>query len=369
MEYLTDFRHMSSEEKKRWMDEFTRWSTERMPELHAGGAAWNSSLVNIMEEGLKLMSVFPFCRDFVEKSMLFRDYPRRLQRLHHYVERVRKETEGMAVPPATRRRGRPTRAESVRMAQEKENRRMLFAAGNENDEKNPVQEQKEEGNTLADAVSLSAASGVMLHLDQLSWLLSASLRERIGQVSSLRNVAATESNTAKDMGIKGFPSSEIAPHSEKAVESVNAYKAIYAEVDRELGVLYAALFGDAPDTQTLYDYGELCRRKGVEFPLLRKVLKPYWEKSGCPSAVNMEIPEMPTEDPEEKVERQARLHSIRTYFMRKDMAPSPRRVNRMKELIEEVRSYGLCVEDYELILKKTEEELENPREKEEEDVH
>lgn len=373
MEYLKDFRRMSPEERTRWLAEFARWSGERMPELYDAGVAWNSAAIGILHEGLRLMTAFAFCRDFAENTLLFRDYPRRLQRMRHYVERIRKEIRGMVPKEAPKRRGRPTRAESARMAREKEAQQVLFTSGEDTvaqDGKTQEQDDKEGDGTLSDAVALSAASGVMLHLDQLSWLFPASLRERVGQVSSLRSLAATESNLAKEMGTRGATATEIELHARKAVEAVTAYKGIYTEVDRELGLLYAALFGDMPDTQALYSYGELCRRKGVEFSLLRKILKPYWEKTGCPASAGSVMPEIPDEDPERKAERQARLHSIRTYFMRKDMAASPKRVSRMRELIGEVRSYGLPVDEYEAVLRKTEADLkENGKETEEEDVH
>lgn len=373
MDHLKDFRHMTPQEKSQWLSEFSVWTVRDMPRLYDNGAVWNSALITAAQEGLHLMTAFTFCRDFVKNTLLFRDYPRRLQRMRHYVERIRKETEGLVTEETPRRRGRPTRAESVRMARERETQQALFAPGEKTvtqEKDTQEQDDKEGDSTLSDAVALSAASGVMLHLDQLSWLLSASLRERVGQVSSLRSLAAMESNQAKEMGIRGATATEIEPHARKAVEAVTSYKEIYAEVDRELGLLYATLFGDEPNTQALYNYGELCRRKGVEFSLLRKILKPYWEKTGCPVSSEPVMPEIPDEDPERKAERQARLHSIRTYFMRKDMAASLKRVSRMKELIEEVRSYGLPTDEYEVVLEKTEADLkDNGKETEEEDVH
>ena len=223
-------------------------------------------------------------------------------------------------------------------------------------------EEKEE-DTLSDtglsaAIAVSLANGDRLHIDQLSWLLSPALRESVKKISTLRNIAAMESNKAKELAEQGASVAVIEPHSRASVEATTDYKSIYAAIDCELGALYATLFGSAPSNDITYEYGLLCSKKGIDFSTLRKVLKPYWEKIGSPDTVAVVCrPVEDEEDAEQKAERQARMHRIRTYFMRKDMQPSQKRVEKMRELIEEVRSYGLPADEYEVVLKKTEEEL------------
>lgn len=62
---------------------------------------------------------------------------------------------------------------------------------------------------------------------------------------------------------------------------------------------------------------------------------------------------------EEKAQRSARLHAIRTYFMRKDCNLTQKRIDKMRSLIEEVKGYGLPTDEYEAVLAAGVKELES----------
>ena len=65
---------------------------------------------------------------------------------------------------------------------------------------------------------------------------------------------------------------------------------------------------------------------------------------------------------EEKEQRSARMHAIRTYFMRKDCNLTQKRIDKMRSLIEEVKGYGLPTDEYEAVLEAGVKELESKKE-------
>ena len=132
MENQKDYKVMTPDEQMAWLTDFAHWSNEKLPVLCALGNAWESGHIKSMEEGLKLISAFSYCRDFVQKSLLFRDFARRVDRIRFYVEKIKQEVASGAavkspsgqtmayVPPVpTRSRGRPTREEAAQMARER----------------------------------------------------------------------------------------------------------------------------------------------------------------------------------------------------------------------------------------------------------
>ena len=169
-------------------------------------------------------------------------------------------------------------------------------------------------------------------------------------MAALRSRAAEESNQAKALAERGVAQEIIEPHSRAAVEATTAYKEIYADVDRELGELYSLLYIGG---EHIPAYEELCRAKGITVSQLMAVLKPYWEKADKP-VVSLEsvTPPSPEEETEKKA-RAARLHAIRTFFIRKDRKLTAERVEKMRAYIEEVRGYGLATDEYELILEQS----------------
>jgi hypothetical protein len=374
---------MSPQDKLSCLTDFTDWRNQKLPLLCCAGNAWNSKLVAMFDEGLDLISVFAYTTDFVAKSRLFRDYARRVPRLSYYVDKILREVIATAPAPTVnteaaapqpRRRGRPTKAESAAMEQQRaEAARAEVAARLIHDPLRAMAEQKPaqpaaQGDLFgpspapkvpssSSSTSLSAAlalSGGKLHIDQLAWLLSADLRERTTHIAELRSVAAAESNQAKELAERDVPEAVIQPHTAAAIKATNEYKAIYAAIDRELGTMYAQLTSGKHTVK----YEQLCQSRGITTAQLADILLPYWEKIGSPAATEEAAPATPETD-EEKKARQLRLHSIRTYFTRKDRIMKPARIAKMRGMIDELRGYGLPTEEYEAMLAKAEEELSN----------
>ena len=121
------FRVMMPEERLEWIQRFAEWRDREYAVLCGVGEYWSSEHIAMMERGLDLLMAWPFARDFVEKTLMFRDYARRMARLQFYMELISKELSALsmpldAVPSAPRRRGRPTKEESAQMERERAER-------------------------------------------------------------------------------------------------------------------------------------------------------------------------------------------------------------------------------------------------------
>ena len=375
------FRVMMPEERLEWIQRFAEWRDREYAVLCGVGEYWSSEHIAMMERGLDLLMAWPFARDFVEKTLMFRDYARRMARLQFYMELISKELSALsmpldAVPSAPRRRGRPTKEESAQMERERAEREEREAVAKviagerkvavaaapslfpdypeslESPEKPTANGQQPTDSPtatpMAAAVAMAAGDGTRLHLDQLAWLMSDGLRARVATVASLRSTAAAESNQAKALAERGVAQALIEPHSLAAVDATRAYRAIYDDVDAELAALYAVL---AAGGERAMAWSSRCAERGITTEQLAAILKPYWEKMGCPAAGPE--PSEVKEAEENRHERAAKIHRIRTYFMRKDRKLTAKRVETMREYIKELRDMGVGTEEYELILEQS----------------
>ena len=375
------FRVMMPEERLEWIQRFAEWRDSEYAVLCGVGEYWSSEHIAMMERGLDLLMAWPFARDFVEKTLMFRDYARRMARLQFYMELISKELSALsmpldAVPSAPRRRGRPTKEESAQMERERAEREEREAVAKviagerkvavaaapslfpdypeslESPEKPTANGQEptapSTATPMAAAVAMAAGDGTRLHLDQLAWLMSDGLRARVATVASLRSTAAAESNQAKALAERGVAQALIEPHSLAAVDATRAYRAIYDDVDAELAALYAVL---AAGGERAMAWSSRCAERGITTEQLAAILKPYWEKMGCPAAGPE--PSEVKEAEENRHERAAKIHRIRTYFMRKDRKLTAKRVETMREYIKELRDMGVGTEEYELILEQS----------------
>ena len=134
---------------------------------------------------------------------------------------------------------------------------------------------------------------------------------------------------------------------------------MYAAVDKELGELYYVLLADE---NAMAQFKVTCDKRGVVPELGLAILKPYWEKIGSPTPNIRQLSTATEESDEEKAQRSARLHAIRTYFMRKDCNLTQKRIDKMRSLIEEVKGYDLPTDEYEAVLEAGIQELESKKE-------
>lgn len=399
---------MTPEEQLKWLTDFSSFTSEKLPLLCALGDAWESSSIKEMERGLQLISAFGYCRDFIEKTLLFRDFSRRIERMKYYTERIKKEISMgqtvrgangetlayvLSLQPVSRRRGRPTKEEAAAAARSdshsriEEQKAALIAgivgatvvvptnlspdAGKmaAASEKKEPEQPSSQADLFSQAVAVSQGEA-RLHFDQLEWLMSPALRQEVKRVRGLRATAANESNQAKALSERGVDSSIIEPHAQAAIKATNEYKGIYEMVDRELGRLCALLQAGADIPA---DIEKTMKQSGISKDSVIAALRPYWEKIGSPSVAEGngsdaqeaengsqgdDADKEPAESEEEgKPSKSARLHTIRTYMLRKDVKVTANRIEKMRACIEEVKEFGEDTTEYELILAKAVEEL------------
>lgn len=408
MERVKLYKEMTPEEQLKWITDFSTFTKEQLPVLCALGDVWVESSIKNFEKGLALMNAFAYCRDFVSKSLLFRDFSRRVNLMAKYIGKIKAEIgtgtvikgtngEMLAYMPATqavtRRRGRPS----------KENMDAAIAVASENDielqkakaiadltgsmivtptvGQSPEKVAEESARKAAEELAKKAAQPSLfdqgvnailgdkkLHFDQLEWLVSEELRADMKTVSALRATAASESEQAKALAERNVAQDIIEPHSRAAVEATKAYQAIYSRVDQELAVLFVSLTKEP-------DFGGFKARvesSGQTLEQLLNILRPYYEKMGGEAfataleasvgKVNAEVktPEQIKDEEEAKklaATKAKTLHTIRTYMLRSDVKVTPKRVEKMKEYLEDVKAWGEPTDEYEMIIAKAEQEL------------
>jgi len=200
-----------------------------------------------------------------------------------------------------------------------------------------------------------------LHLDQLAWLMSKPLQERVKLVQSQRTTAEAASERAKMLAEMGGKQEEIAEYAEQAKVATEAYLQTYADVDEELAVLHKRLYLDVPFVDSFKK-----RFKGVDIEKIQYITRPYYEK------VKKESPEIDVrirtiieqENPEyaakmkAEQEKKEELQQLHRYIMRTDKPASDERVKTMTERIERVRQLAgdEVANSYLPVLEKTKEE-------------
>lgn len=408
MEKVKLYKDMTPEEQLKWITDFSTFTKEQLPILCALGDVWVESSIKSFEKGLALMNAFAYCRDFIDKSLLFRDFSRRVNLMVKYIDKIKAEIgtgtvikgangETLAYMPitqaATRRRGRPS----------KEDMDAAIAAASGNDlelqkakaiasltesvivappaEASTEKATEEAAKKAAEELAKKAAQPSLfdqgvnailgdkkLHFDQLEWLVSEELRAEMKTVSALRATAASASEQAKALAERNVAPEIIEPHSRAAVEATSAYQAIYARVDKELATLFVTL------TKEPNFGGFKTRMESSDQTLeqLMNILRPYYEKMGAEAftaeleasvaeaKAAVKTPEQVKDEEDAKNVAAAKaktLHTIRTYMLRVDMKVTPKRVEKMKEYLEEVKSLGEPTEEYDVIIAKAEQEL------------
>ena len=200
-----------------------------------------------------------------------------------------------------------------------------------------------------------------LHLDQLAWLMSKPLQERVKLVQSQRTTAEAASERAKMLAEMGGKQEEIAEYAEQAKVATEAYLQTYADVDEELAVLHKRTYLDVPFLEKFKQ-----RFRGVDIEKIQYITRPYYEK------VKKESPEIDVrirtiieqENPEyaakmkAEQEKKEELQQLHRYIMRTDKPASDERVKTMTERIERVRQLAgdEVANSYLPVLEKTKEE-------------
>lgn len=394
---MKQYKEMTAEEQLRFVTDFAIFEKEKMPVLTAlGDAGWTDNNRADMEHGLRMIGAFSFGARFVADAFRYGDYSRRTYRLPFYARLVKKELasdvalrggDGRAFvyAPAMqqqfRRRGRPTKEETAMYAAaakanaaadietrkqqaiaallgieivtnqtlREKNNAELAAERAEREAKAAKQSPSLFGNdaqqTIDDAVAdvspqtIETISQARLHLDQLRFLLSPTLQERVDTVRELRQRAAFAAENAKQMAEKGEKPEDVKPYAQEAATATEQYEAIYDDVDNELAAVYYRLKHDGDYTK------KFCERYQVrDTSVILKQLRPYFDKVKSPefelrmkSIIEQESPEYVARMKAEK-EKKAEIDAILKYLRRKDKEATKQRLETAR------KRYGRLVE-------------------------
>jgi hypothetical protein len=187
--------------------------------------------------------------------------------------------------------------------------------------------------------TIESLSEARLHLDQVRFLLSPELQQRVDTVRELRNRASVAAETAKAMALKGEKPEAVEPYAKQAAEATEQYEQIYGAVDNELGTVHYRLLNDG-------DYKEkFAQRFHVkDFTAILKQLKPYYEKVKSPefevrmnALIEQESPEYVARMKAER-EKKEEVEGLLRYLRRKDKQATDARVQgaetKYKRLVE-----------------------------------
>lgn len=383
---MKEYRTMTEQERTDWMARFAEFLKEDYANVKSQGEGWKTSF----EHGLDLLKDITIAEEFVRTSREFMDYERRIERMAFFVEEMRRqviEIDGdvlsRIVVQTKRRVGRPTKEEAreyARQEQEEQSGKMeslAMIAGvalPEKEKKAPKEDEKPEavvGDLFAEPKGVqtkktesvpggSREEGTKLRLQDIKHLLDGDLQEAVDTVAMLRSRAATESELAKELAMNGGTQEEIAKHAKAACECTNAYEDIYARVDMALARLYVSTNKDNP----IIKRGETKESQLAKTePYYQKVLASGAEIKEVPaSAVSEEKENEPLDKQKEhpsmsKADKAALLHKYRTFFMRKGVKNTKQRIERMEQIIAELKAMNVQTDEYEVVMNVAKKEL------------
>ncbi|MBR1377970.1 MAG: hypothetical protein IJ557_02445 [Bacteroidaceae bacterium] len=331
---------MNAAEREAWLFQFSKFLLNDYNNIKQQGIGWRQSF----DRGLEVLQPMTICTSFVVASRQRQDYTRRITRMSYFVEELRKQViaaEGsllvrMSEESKPRRVGRPTKEESLAKTEQSktdtpEKKRALgVVAGlasevtsiEHHSNSNPSSKEETMENKQSEAPAPINNTPKTTpnpcerpsHLQDVKHLLSPDLQAAVDSVAMLRSRAATESTIAKDLASQGASAEEIAKHAKIAAQCTDAYTGIYARVDEELAARKDPKGGNPAES--------------VEA-----------DKASIQQETDLFAMQ----------ERSEILHQYRTYFIRKDIKPSAKRLEKMQGIISELKQWGVDTAEYETI--------------------
>lgn len=299
------FREMSPDEQSAFISEFSQYVSESLPIVEQRADGW----VQRMQAGLRLITVIPQSRSFVEQAFRYGDYGSRVTRFVFYINMIQEEIiapAAIVTPPApAAKRGRPASPATIAKREAESKQPKLFA---------------------------SAESAERLTLHQLKWLMSDELGKRVDMVRGLRTAYSADAEKAKTMAEMKASPDAIAPIAERAQRTLEQVEAIYRDVDSELAVQFYRLQNDEPYRHTFIE-----RFKIADITEVSKLLRPYYQKMKspefdlrCRTIIEQESPEFVAAQKAE-AEKKKEAQDIIRYLKRKDKGASDVRVKTSRE--------------------------------------
>lgn len=193
------------------------------------------------------------------------------------------------------------------------------------------------GASALDAMSLSSS----LHLDQVKWLLPASLQADVDNVRNMRATATAAAERAKLMAQQGGKPEEVAVYAQQAADATKQYETVYEHVDRELAKVWLRLRYDEQYQKEMKDRFKIDENGKVR---LLSLLKSYHRKvTEADPAFELSVRQWIDDNNPEAVarrqaaaERKAKADAIIKYLRRTDKQPTKTRIAGMQENLKEL---------------------------------
>jgi len=400
------YQSMSSQEQTEWVVKFSRFLVNDYPIILKQGAGWQDAF----KRGLEMLKSFTVYQKFIEDSLMFEDFERRIMPFKMYIEDLKQQVikeDGTLLVAASgekkRGRGRPSKAEMAERENDKRAARSgrmdavaavagmknLFAENvfgedineNENENENENQttvepslaekgnERRKTKNERPDDNENQFSNSLILDkklddnengeekkysLQEVKYLLSGELQEEVDRVAMLRQEAAMASEKAKDMALAGKKSDKVAAYAEEAADKTAEYKKVYAKIDAELAEVYIkARMTNGDKVQGSHPRSEVLKHTEWYY---RKVVDrdPSFE-----ARCLMRIAAAKKKEEKEKAlgmtekELKRLLKNYHDYFVRTDkIKPSEQKIKNMEEKIAHMKRLGVDTAAYEKILEK-----------------
>lgn len=354
------FKDMTAKEQQVYLKDFTHFTDEKLGILTQYADAWTEARVKSFEEGLYLLQAFSYCRDFVQQTLYWKDFSRRVNYFLFLLEKVRKEikagrfmttTAGETIVATEKnkgKRGRPSRRKEPVETVSDDNMVKNIAdtidnlqAGKKQTEENKSADTPPASLTPLQVISNQIAGTERLSLKELSWLFTPETQEKVNRVQFLRATVTAESEKAKALAEINADSELIKPHSEATTTAMEEVLSIYDIVDSELAEIYYRLSED----NDFGGYKTALELRGGSFTSLMEVLLPYYEKKGgkefgATLKSNDQLKAEKEEADKAAKERSQKIHKARTYILRSDVTLTAERCKKMKEYLQECRNLG-----------------------------
>lgn len=223
MKQLKTFEEMVEQERIEFLSKFKEWGDKSFPELCKYAGAWESCQIKSFEDGLQLLSAFSICREFVNESLMFRDYQRRIERVQYFINLLRKRTgmdKILTIPSANKE-------EHITLADKKGDGK-------------PEDLSKKINEYIPEAPK---------HISEYIHLLSPDLQMLCNDIQSLRAKYAKHAEMAKELSDKGADEKIIAEHANIAVSTQREIDNIYKAVDIELSQKKESQNANVPETE------------------------------------------------------------------------------------------------------------------------
>lgn len=358
------FAQMNAEERLSYINEFTNYRLQELPivtEAKRTGQSFIGEVLEAFNHGFSLCSAFPLCINTVNEVKRMRRPDRCVNLLATSLTIAEREvakfatsaTEAAAQGKSPRKS--PTDKKAV-TPQSPQNHPSVTPQSPHN---HPTDGDR------SPAAAPIIPQGTRLHLDQVSFLLTPELAQRVTTLHDILNERDANANFAKQLAAEGKDEKAIAPYSQAACDAENKANAIYAAVDEELAMivgveLYMRTHAAAGEKeinafeQTQKSLEESATRFG-SLSNMFAALSPYYEKCNHDGHIDRAAEQFfaeyaepntgegdrsPSESEQPEYDK-AEYKRIWTYVSRQDVAHTQKRLEKMRAEIDSAIAAGM----------------------------